>query len=175
MQQSGHIFNIGFELYCQLLKRAVARIKGSSPGLRTSVAFRADFLVTSAALWRPAMIEDARLPAFLPEDYLPDSKLRIAAYKDVAELSTLKELKALRQAWRDRFGPLPEPAENLLQVAELKLAAAAAAIEGIEIKQQRLMLSRRGEFILLNGKFPRLTAPSPTAWLREAADWVKSL
>ena len=51
-QQSGHIFNIGFELYCNLLKRAVARVKGDQPGLRSQVAFRSDFLVTSPAEWK---------------------------------------------------------------------------------------------------------------------------
>lgn len=174
-QQSGHIFNIGFDLYCNLLKRAVARVKGDQPGLRSPVAFRSDFLVTSPAEWRPDLVSLGQAPCFLPDAYLPESRLRIAGYKEVAELGDRAALDALRSAWRDRFGPIPPPAETLLRVAALKLAAANAGITAIEIRQGKLMLTRRESFIMINGKFPRLTHPDGSERLLEAAEIVKRI
>jgi transcription-repair coupling factor (superfamily II helicase) len=174
-QQSGHIFNIGFELYCNLLKRAVARVKGDQPGLRNPVSFRSDFLVTSPAEWKPERADLGHAPCYIPENYLPDARLRIAAYKEVAELGSPAALAALRDAWRDRFGPIPPPAECLLRLAQLKLAAANTGVTAIEIKQGKLMLTRRDAYILINGKFPRLTHPDGLERLVEAADWVRKV
>ena len=174
-QQSGHIFNIGFDLYCQLLKRAVARVKGDKPGLRSEVAFRTDFLVSSPAEWQPEMAEKGMASSYIPESYLSESRLRIAAYKEAAEVTSLSELKKLREAWRDRFGPLPPPAETLLRVARVRLKAAGAGISAVEIKQGKLMLTRHGEFILIGGKFPRLTHPDGSERLLEAAALIGKL
>ena len=58
---------------------------------------------------------------------------------------------------RDRFGPLPPAVELLLQVAELKILASEKAVTVIEVKDDKLMLTRHGDFITLGGKFPRLT------------------
>ena len=58
---------------------------------------------------------------------------------------------------RDRFGPLPPPVELLLLVAELKILAGEKSVTAIEVKDDKLMLTRHGDFITLGGKFPRLT------------------
>ena len=63
----------------------------------------------------------------------------------------------------DSFGPLPEAAENLVTLNELKLAAASRRITAIECKDEKAMLKRGGDFILLGTKFPRLTAATPPA------------
>ena len=79
-----------------------------------------------------------------------------------------KELDALERNWRDQFGTLPEPVANMLVCAGMKLAAAHAGISSVEIKDRKLMLSRKQHFVQLNGKFPRLTEKTPTLQLREA-------
>ncbi len=159
-QQSGHIFNIGFELYCNLLKRAVTRVKGGVPEAgRSDVALRTDFVVTSESEWQPAMVEAGKAPAFIPEAWLPEAKLRIAAYKEAAEAATLEATATLRASWRDRFGELPEPAENLLRLADLRLTAGVRKIQSIEMKSGKLMLQRRDQFVTVAGKFPRLESP----------------
>ena len=68
---------------------------------------------------------------------------------------------------RDRFGPLPPPVELLLQVATLKLMAVERGISAIECKEDKLMLSRRGDFIMVGGKFPRLTKKEARSRLNE--------
>ena len=76
-------------------------------------------------------------------------------------------LEALKGELRDRFGPLPPAAETLLQVAELKLLAAEKGVNVIEVKEDKLMLTRQGDFITLSGKFPRLTKKQIPARLKE--------
>ncbi len=171
-QQSGHIFNLGFDLYCQMLKRAVARVKGTDPGLRVEVAFHCDFLCTSEALYKK---DAGKLPAFIPQSYMTGSRLRITAYKEVAELAGLPQLAELRKAWRDRFGPMPEQVENMLVAAELRLTAAVNDISAVEIKDTRLMLTRQGDYIQIAGKFPRLGATRLRDKLIEARGMMAAL
>jgi len=114
-------------------------------------------------------------PAFLPAAYIAESQPRIQAYRRLAEVTTQEQLEALRKIWRDRFGPLPEAAENLLAMTEVKLAAATRKISVVEARDGKLMLTRGGDFILIGGKFPRLTAPEPTPRLREMLAMLRSL
>ena len=66
-------------------------------------------------------------------------------------------METLRQELRDRFGPLPPAVELLWRVAELKILASEKSVTAIEVKDDKLMLTRHGDFITLGGKFPRLT------------------
>ena len=81
----------------------------------------------------------------------------------------------MRKTWRDRFGPLPSAAENLLTTGAIKLSAAAREITVVEAKEGKLMLTRGGDYILIGGKFPRLTANDPDARLKEILAMVRSL
>ncbi len=114
-------------------------------------------------------------PAFLPAAYIAESQPRIQAYRRLAEVTAQEQLDALRKIWRDRFGPLPEAAENLLAMTEIKLTAAARKITIVEAREGKLMLTRGGDYILIDGKFPRLTAPEPTPRLREMLAMLRSL
>ena len=136
--------------------------------------------------WIPALPAKPDLPApnrdprggcaaFLPAAYIAESQPRIQAYRRLAEVNTQEQLDALRKTWRDRFGPLPKAAENLLALTEIKLAAAARKIAIVEAKDGKLMLTRNGDFILIGGKFPRLTAPEAAPRLHEMLAMVRSL
>jgi transcription-repair coupling factor (superfamily II helicase) len=114
-------------------------------------------------------------PAFLPAAYIAESQPRIQAYRRLAEVTTQEQLDALGKTWRDRFGALPQAAENLLTLTEIKLAATARKISIVEAKDGKLMLTRGGDFILIGGKFPRLSAPDPTTRLREMLAMLRSL
>ena len=158
--QSGHIMAIGFDLYCQLLKQAVAQLKGRKFKPRLDVDLRLDFVATNEAEFAQLGPEE-RVPAFVPAAYISDTGLRIKAYREVAEISTREQFDRVRKEWRDRFGKFPTAVENLFLMAELKLVAAKAGITRVEVKERKLMLTRRGEFVLVNGKFPRLVAKPP--------------
>jgi transcription-repair coupling factor (superfamily II helicase) len=155
--QSGHIMAIGFDLYCQLLKQAVAQLKGRKFRPRLEVDLRIDFVATNEAEFAQ-LGPERRIPAFVPANYVSDTGLRIKAYREIAEISTRDQFDRVQREWRDRFGKFPEAVDNLFLLAEIKLAAARAAISRVEVRERKLMLTRRGEFILVDGKFPRLVA-----------------
>ncbi len=168
--QSGHIVSIGFDLYCSLLRQAIERLKGGKPRGRIEVVLRTDFVSL-----REAEHRSGKAPAFLPQSYIAESKPRIQAYRRLNEITTQEELDALRKTWRDRFGKLPPAAENLIVLSEIKLAAAARKITVVEAKDGKLMLTRANDFILIDGKFPRLTATEPAARLREILAMLRAL
>jgi transcription-repair coupling factor (superfamily II helicase) len=171
--QSGHIMAIGFDLYCQLLKQAVAQLKGRKFELRLDVEVRLDFLATNEAEFIQLGPEQVA-PAFIPSNYVSDTTLRIKVYRQLAEIRTRDQLERLQRDWRDRFGKFLCPVNNLLLLAEIKLAAAEAGITRVEVRERKLMLTRRGDFILVDGKFPRLVTPTVEERLREVLDLVRN-
>jgi transcription-repair coupling factor (superfamily II helicase) len=189
--QSGHIVAVGFDLYCQLLKQAVAQLKGKKPRFRLDVDLNLDFVATNEAEFvapttpksggfpsagaRGEAPSLERIPAFIPITYVSDPSLRIRAYRDVAEITTHEQLHRLRRDWRDRFGPFPPPVDNLFGLIEMKLAAAKSGINRVEVRERKLMLTRRGDFILVAGKFPRLVEAKIEQHLAEILELIKKL
>ena len=172
--QSGHIVAVGFDLYCQLLKQAVAQRKGEKLRLRLEVDLRLDFVATNEAEFVP-LGPEARMPAFIPASFVGDTTLRIQAYRHIAEITTREQLERLGRDWRDRFGPFPPAVDNLFLLTEIKLAAADASISRVEARERKLMLTRRRDFILVGGKFPRLVASRIEQRLREILELIKKL
>ncbi len=150
-EQSGHITAVGFELYCQLLKQSVASLKGEKVKPRVEVKIWLDFLGETA----------------LPANYAVEAQHRIEIYRKLAQATDKASLEALEKELRDRFGPIPPAAEMLLLIAELKILAGARNVSVIEVKEDKLMLTRGGDFITLGGKFPRLTKKDAKARLKE--------
>lgn len=173
-KQSGHISQIGFELYCQLLRQSVDRLKGRKDAPRGETSFKADFISLSEAAYAK---EDPKLvlPAFLPSAWLEETKVRITAYREISEAGTERAITALEKSWRDRFGRIPEAAARLLEITRIKALAAAEGIASVEIQGQRLMLHRNGDYILLEGRrFPRLQSSSPQGKLAEAVTLLQN-
>lgn len=167
-KQSGHIAAVGFDLYCQLLRQSVDILSGKNVTARIEVSLKADFLCFSKGDYEKGSKKET-LPAFLPSTYMDEARLRITAYKQLAQLASLNELKRLSESWTDRFGKLPRSVQILLKATELKILAAKALISAVEINGQRLMLRRNGTYIQLEGgKFPRLKSTTPTKKLAEA-------
>ncbi|MEM7384783.1 MAG: transcription-repair coupling factor [Verrucomicrobiota bacterium] len=173
-QQSGHIAAVGFDLYCQLLKQSVAARSGQTVS-RADVPLRIDFLVNSEAEYLQSEDRKGSVPAFVPTGYMEEARLRILAYRQIAEASTMKELKAMKGNWRDRFGAFPRPVENLLACTELKIMAAHANISQVEIKNGKLMLTRNGHFLQLEGKFPELKKRRNRDKITEAIELVRTV
>ena len=170
-QQSGHIGAVGFELYCKLLKQSVERLNGNVNSGRAECSIHLDFIITNEAEYYHN--EEKSLPAFIPASYLDETKIRIAAYRQISELSTIKELKALKQEWHDRFGKAPDAIKNLFLCTELKIRASSKLIHSVIIEDSKLMMKRNNEFILIEGKFPRIHAKSKEERLKKAVDLLK--
>jgi len=114
-----------------------------------------------------AKVEIKRGAAGIPLSYVADAKQRIELYRKFAEITDEEGVGHLKAEMRDRFGQLPPAVELLLQVAVLKVLATERNISIIESKEDKLMLTRRNDFIMVGGKFPRLMKKEPRARLNE--------
>jgi transcription-repair coupling factor (superfamily II helicase) len=108
-----------------------------------------------------------RTPAYLPLNYITDSRLRIEAYRKLAQTTEKRGLEELTRELRDRFGPLPPPAQMLLQVAELKVLASDKDVSIIETREDKLLITRRGDLLTFGGRLPRLTKRDAAGRLKE--------
>ncbi|MBE4574012.1 transcription-repair coupling factor [Vibrio navarrensis] len=118
-EQSGQIQSVGFSLYMEMLEQAVQALKeGKEPSLDE--------------LLREQTEVEIRIPALLPDDYIPDVNSRLSMYKRIASVEGEEELNELKVELIDRFGLLPDAAKNLLAISELKILAANIKVKKIE-------------------------------------------
>jgi len=164
-EQSGHITAIGFDLYCQLLKESIARLKGEKPKHRTLVTLKLDFLND----------ESGEGLARIPSNYMTDSRLRIQAYRKIAQAAELATVKSLRREFRDRFGKIPRQLELLLQCAEVRIQASDTHVETVETREDKIMLTQRSTLLQIGGKFPRFVETKPEGKLAELKTLLYSL
>ena len=139
-QQSGHIAAVGYEMYCQLLEDAVRQIKKLPPKLTADVDI------------------DLPIEAYLAEDYVPDLRHKIDLYRRIAKIDNATEIDEIRDELQDRFGELPPPAERMLELAELRLDAAAWQIAAITCDARFIVLHytdrRRVEHLAAKSTIP---------------------
>jgi transcription-repair coupling factor (superfamily II helicase) len=196
-EQSGHIVGVGFELYCQLLRQSVARLKGEKHAAHVRASVKLDFVFVGegadaeapraevtgsfSALRQAERIEGEidRIQARLPSAYIAETRLRIDFYRRLALAETPKQVKELEQELRDRFGRFGEPVRALLLVTEIRVRAEQKGILSVETNGNRLKClrnsGRRDDFIQLSSRFPRLTAPTPLARLKEIITFLHNL
>ncbi|HEY2572697.1 MAG TPA: TRCF domain-containing protein, partial [Verrucomicrobiaceae bacterium] len=124
---------------------------------------------------KPKSVRQDLAAVFIPSAYVEDPRQRITAYRMLGEVMTRKELDALERDWRDQFGTPPAAVENLICCAALKMAAAHAGVSDLEIKDNKLMITKNGRYLQPGGKFPRLTAQEPALLLRESLQLLRSL
>jgi transcription-repair coupling factor (superfamily II helicase) len=118
-EQSGQMHSIGFTLYMEMLERAIRAIKaGKTPNIEEP-------LVRGAEI-------NLRLPALIPDAYLPDAQARLMLYKRIANAANDEALRDLQVEMIDRFGLLPEPVKNLFRVTALKQLAQQLGVRKIE-------------------------------------------
>ncbi|MDX3775174.1 transcription-repair coupling factor [Chromatiaceae bacterium AAb-1] len=118
-EQSGQIESVGFSLYMEMLEEAVTALKeGREPSLDAMLSQQTEI--------------DLKLPALLPESYIPDVSLRLSFYKKMASARNSSELDEVQVELIDRFGLLPDAAKNLVKLSELKLQAQELGIKRIE-------------------------------------------
>ncbi len=129
-QQHGHIEAIGFDMYCQMLERAVSKLKGeeSTPELRTTLSLGLDVRI--------------------PENYIPSENLRLRTYKRISSIATEEEKQDVRRELADRFGAPPATVENLLEYAVLKSMCERLRISGVERQGNRVAIRFHAETTL---------------------------
>jgi transcription-repair coupling factor (superfamily II helicase) len=129
-EQSGHIREVGIELYQHLLEEAVAAARGDSGEAE------------APADWSPQITIGT--PVLIPETYVADLGVRLGLYRRLAALAERQEIDAFAAELIDRFGPLPPEVENLLQIIAIKRRCREAGVERVEAGPKGAVLSLRG-------------------------------
>jgi len=137
-QQSGHIAAVGFSLYCQLLQRTIAMMKGEKVKEVVDVKLNLDFIDASPAS------ADQDAAAALPYDYVEEDSQRMNFMKRFAEAADPKAVKSLAFELADRFGPLPPAAKRLVRLAELRILCAAGCINHVDVMGTRAVFYKCG-------------------------------
>ena len=151
-EQSGHIKEVGFELYQQMLEEAVVSLKA---GITAPVEDR----------WSPQITMGT--PILIPEDYVADLSVRLALYRRLADLEDEREMDAFGAELVDRFGPLPKEVEHLLQVVAIKALCRRANVEKIDAGPKGAVLSFRDNlFANPAGLLHFIQAQGPNAKIR---------
>ncbi len=142
--QSGFIASVGFDTYCQLLAEAIAQRKGEQAALEEQ---------------REAVI-DVKIDAYVPNDYIPQASQKIAVYQQLAKSRSQEQVEEIAAGVRDRFGPLPVPLENLIEITKLRTIALHKHITRVVVDEKRLTLGVGSAFELQPsaiGRFQSLT------------------
>lgn len=122
-EQSGNIVSVGFELYCRMLNDAVKKMRGEK--VETPVE-------------QNAVVVDVPVAACLPDDYIQDSRQKVALYQKIAMVHDMQGVADIRTELRDRFGPPPEEANNLLLLMECRVRARGVFVPSIKVKDGRV-------------------------------------
>jgi transcription-repair coupling factor (superfamily II helicase) len=132
-EQSGHIKEIGVELYQQMLEDAVAELRAGG-GAQAVVDERG---------WSPQI--NAGAAVLIPEEYVPDLNVRLAMYRRLSEAERVEDREALAAELIDRFGPLPEEAGQLLKVVGIKGLCRTANVAKIDVGPKGAVVTFRGD------------------------------
>ncbi len=199
-EQSGHIVGVGFELYCQLLRQSVARLKGEKTAAAIRASVKLDFVfvgegaegdgprrryedaytaIKDAEHDESGGIEVPKIQARIPVSYLAETRLRIDFYRKLALADSAAKLKEIEADLKDRFGKFGDEVKALLLVTEIRIRAEQKNLLSVETESTRLKClrnsGRRDDFVMLGARFPRLTASKPLLRLREIITFINNL
>jgi transcription-repair coupling factor (superfamily II helicase) len=142
VKQSGHIAALGFDLYCQLLAEAVEELKASR-----SLSLEARGTSEDAIKKSPITGEEKESPsivlpldAHIPEEYVPNLNTRLSLYHRLGKSEGIEEVADMARELHDRFGPLPEPVQNLLYIVKIKVLATQAKVSSISTQGRHIVV-----------------------------------
>jgi transcription-repair coupling factor (superfamily II helicase) len=199
-EQSGHIVGVGFELYCQLLRQSVARLKGEKTAAAIRANVKLDFVfvgegaeldsgrrryedsytaIKSAEDDAAGAVEVPKIQARIPTPYISETRLRIDFYRKLALAETPAAIKVIEADLKDRFGKFGDEVRALLLVTEIRIRAEQKNLLSVETESSRLKClrnsGRRDDYVMLGTRFPRLTAPKPLLRLKEIITFLNNL
>lgn len=148
-EQSGHIKEVGFELYQQMLEEAVAEVKGVDEIQDTG--------------WSPQI--SVGTSVMIPDGYVPDLHLRMALYRRLGEITELKEIDAFGAEMIDRFGPMPIEVQHLLKIVYVKSLCRVANVEKLDAGPKGVVIQFRNKEFQIQRTW-LATSPSRERWQR---------
>jgi transcription-repair coupling factor (superfamily II helicase) len=163
-EQSGHIAGVGFDLYIRMVGEAVADYRAAVEGGEEQPEAPLEVKI------------ELPVDAHVPHDYAPGERLRLQAYRAIASATTEADIAAVREELTDRYGKLPEPVENLLLVAGLRMLARACGVGEIVLQgpnirfapvelreSQELRLKRLHPRTVIKGTARQILVPRPSS------------
>ncbi|MFL2826125.1 MAG: helicase-related protein, partial [Coraliomargaritaceae bacterium] len=188
-EQSGHISTIGFELYCQLLKESVARLKNEPHSNRITADVNLDFIIYGEPTDDKAspkrlprelikQTEDVQAVSYasIPRNYITESSIRIHFHRALSMAKEIKEIQDIQKELIDRFGPIPLSLSILLKVHTIRILAEIAGFKSIQSESNRLMClyaHTQKEYYKIGARFPRLTQKATKLRLNEIQNFLK--
>ncbi|MEU1815237.1 transcription-repair coupling factor [Streptomyces roseifaciens] len=146
-EQSGHIAGVGFDLYIRMVGEAVADYRASLEGGEEQPEAPLEVKI------------ELPVDAHVPHDYAPGERLRLQAYRAIASANSEEDVRAVREELTDRYGKLPEPVENLLLVAGLRMLARACGVSDITLQGSNVRFGpvelRESQELRLKRLYPR--------------------
>lgn len=139
-KQHGHMVNVGFDTYCQLLEETVNELRGE------------------AVKTKPPAIVDINVTAFIPEDWVGSKEQKMIEYKRLADVHNDTELNYIVSEWKDRFSKIPEEVDNLIKLVQIRLMATKAGVTLIRESMDNIRIYtpyRKEEWRILQAKLPR--------------------
>lgn len=191
-EQSGHIAGVGFDLYCQLLKQSISRLKGDISALRIRANVRLDFVyigeptTTTKPVARDSYqaikneeieaTQGRMLGANIPPSYLDETRLRIEVYRGLAMAENLSDIKEIDASLVDRFGKYPKSVKALIEISKIRAVAEEKGIDSVESEGNKLKCRlaghKRDDYIMTGTRFPRLSATEPFKKLQEILQFI---
>ncbi|MDQ3815339.1 MAG: transcription-repair coupling factor, partial [Armatimonadota bacterium] len=123
VKQSGGIASVGFEMYAEMLRDAVGRLKHLPREHREELPEA-----------------DLPVPAYLPDEYVPQERDRLNLYRKLSNVASLEDAQSLQEELRDRFGPLPTPAFNLIRILKIRVHLLHARLRGISKTESEVLI-----------------------------------
>jgi transcription-repair coupling factor (superfamily II helicase) len=132
-EQHGHVAAVGFDLYCRMLEEAVKEARGEEMPKEKDITI------------------DLQVKAFIPQDYIYDTGTKIDFYQRIYAAREMKEIEGLKEELGDRFGTLPQPLQNLLEIASIKVLASKSKVYAV-LQEKDLIKIKIEENHSLSGK-----------------------
>lgn len=194
-EQSGHIVGVGFELYCQLLRQSIARLKGEETAQAIRASVKLDFVYQGEGQAESTnryedgytALKDAEstnafcepIQARIPTYYLEETRLRIDFYRSLAMAETPERIRELEAAMKDRFGDFPQELKALIKMTEIRVLAEQKGVLSVVSQYGRLKCrinrNNKEAYIKLGSRFPRLSSKTALKRLDEIIVFLRNL
>ncbi len=161
-EQHGQMQAVGYDLYCKLLSQAVRLMQAqAADGAELSKEAGSGVVAAEGTTHVVPQVEtsiDCEIDAFIPEDYISDEYHKLDIYKRIAEIETEEEYLDMQDELTDRFGDIPKPVQNLLDIVMLKCEARRAFVTELDIRSRGIELRMHPQADINVDEIPRLMA-----------------
>ncbi|MFO7820589.1 MAG: transcription-repair coupling factor [Lentisphaeria bacterium] len=167
-EQSGQIAAIGFDLYCDLLQKAVARLENKPQPRRNVIPLQ----IENVALGKSN--KQGVWCAYIPDNYIPARYMRIDYHRRLSKLDSSTGVDEIENEMNDRFGAVPKPVSALLGVTRLRVAALRVGVKHISVREGTALLQTDGGYMKTDANtLPRVSNTTPQGTVRELTEFLQ--